>query len=118
MTLFNFRSIVHFQTKMAPNITDVVLKPTIIGSEPLLVKEPLSSQQPKNFENDVNNNKQPVEEKKESRYFEQGLVWRNIIIISYSYYCLVYGFYLLSFTSWPSFIFCRSQLSDKKKVKH
>lgn len=91
---------------MAPNITDCVLKAGLINTEPLIVKEPLSSQK-QNNENDVNNNKKPTEERtKLNRYFEQDLVWRNVIIIGYSYYCLVYGYYLLSYTKWVSYIWC------------
>lgn len=89
---------------MAPNITDCVLKPALINTKPLIVKEPLSSQK-QCIEHDVNNNKKPIEKStKQNRYFEQDLVWRNIIIIGYSYFCLVYGFYLLMYTKWISFI--------------
>lgn len=91
---------------MAPNMTDCVLKPALINTEPLIVKEPLSSQK-QITQSDVNNNKTPVENStKQNRYFEQDLVWRNIIIIGYSYYGLIYGFYLLKYTSWISFLWC------------
>lgn len=92
---------------MAPNITDCVLKSELITSEPLIVKERLSSQK-QSIENDVNNNVKQIEKPaKKNRYFEQDLVWRNIIIIGYSYYCLFYGFYLLAYTKWISFIWCK-----------